>query len=779
MGSLIIPLIMLAGACLICAPIALIVSIIALNKAQLLERHHRLEWLQEHDHSKTSPVKPTTPKPQPPVYPMPEPVQASKPSIISEPPVRQEAKQIPERPAEHIREQVTQKVALNLEQRIGTRWVLIAGVITIFVAAGFFLKYAYDNDLIGPLGRVLIAAAAGLAAQVLGETTRRRGYEIVAKGTTALGFGILYATIFASYRFYGLTGSTASFVIAICITVAAMLYATVLDEVLIAFLALLGGFMTPVLLSTGENRPNALFCYVLVLGGGAILCSFHRRWRAINILAFAGTFMLYTGWFEKFYRPATHTAEGIPEQLATAMTWLGIFFVIYLVLPILYSLLKKIKSRQEDVLLVLVNASAAFYYVWTMLYDEYKIALALCALVVGAVHLGMMFIVRRRCRDDIDLKTALLCISLIFFTLAIPLYFSMYAIAIAWAAEGVILVVIGLRYRNGLTQAGGAIALLLGMAKLTLELPMHTAEFRLVLNSAFGSWCFVAAALLACHIIYRKTTRLDPKLQSQVVQVTYAAPLLLLLVAVLLEWWCHCQYNVPTKLIGKELFFQGSLMVFAVWPLLLLTRPICPRSLGLKVVATVLAAAGSAYLIARFPSIHTQQFTIFLNTKFMMALLYIASLVAGTWLLSRSKEEKEDNIFTAFFGLCAIVILWVLLTQEIYLYWNCRSSYGQRLANWRFLSHMYISVMWAAYGSVLMVAGFWRNIRTLRFMSLGLFALLLAKAFIIDTSSVKSMYRITAFLATGVSLVAVSYLYQFLKKKGFFDTVFSDKTATK
>jgi uncharacterized membrane protein len=53
--------------------------------------------------------------------------------------------------------------------------------------------------------------------------------------------------------------------------------------------------------------------------------------------------------------------------------------------------------------------------------------------------------------------------------------------------------------------------------------------------------------------------------------------------------------------------------------------------------------------------------------------------------------------------------------------------------------------------------------------------LLLCKVFILDTSTVKSVYRIAAFLATGVTLVAVSYLYQFLRKKGFFDTVLAEE----
>lgn len=92
---------------------------------------------------------------------------------------------------------------------------------------------------------------------------------------------------------------------------------------------------------------------------------------------------------------------------------------------------------------------------------------------------------------------------------------------------------------------------------------------------------------------------------------------------------------------------------------------------------------------------------------------------------------------------------------------------------------MYISIMWAVYGAVLMMVGFWRKNGMLRYIALGLFALLLAKVFIWDTRTVKSVYRIAAFLATGITLVGVSYLYQFLKKKGFFEAMLAEKNAGK
>ncbi|MHC4185174.1 MAG: DUF2339 domain-containing protein [Planctomycetota bacterium] len=116
---------------------------------------------------------------------------------------------------------------------------------------------------------------------------------------------------------------------------------------------------------------------------------------------------------------------------------------------------------------------------------------------------------------------------------------------------------------------------------------------------------------------------------------------------------------------------------------------------------------------------------------------------------------------------------WV--SGEIYLYWYCRNRYYRPLANWEFLAHMYISVMWAVYGAALMITGFWQRIRVLRYIALGLFTLLLAKVFIWDTRRIENVYRIGAFLATGVTLVGMSYIYQFLKKKGFFEAILAEK----
>jgi len=237
--------------------------------------------------------------------------------------------------------------------------------------------------------------------------------------------------------------------------------------------------------------------------------------------------------------------------------------------------------------------------------------------------------------------------------------------------------------------------------------------------------------------------------------------------------------NVIENNVGQRNFIRGIIIIFTVFPLLFLIRPVCPRGIAGKILAMILAGIGAFITMMAFSEIYIDSFRIFVNTDFAIALLFVAGLFVGAALLKREDKKQYNFIFAAIFSLAAIFVLWILLTEEIYLYWHCRNRFADKIANWRFLSHMYISVMWALYGAALLVVGFWRKAPLLRYIALGLFVILLAKVFILDTSTVKSVYRIAAFLATGITLVGVSYLYQFLRKKGFFDAMLAQKSLEK
>jgi len=762
----------------LCGPAALVVSLVALKRMREMQSEMQMMWVLPPTERRAS-VRPrltnispvaTEAGPAAPVQAAPT-TEAKVPAQpVSVPPVplsvpaesagggssssqtsaRLVISDVPARP---------RRESLALEQRIATRWALIAGVITIVFAVGFFLKYAYESGWIGPLGRVMIAGFGGLLALTIGELTRRRGYDFVAKGITALGFAILYATVFAAHRWYGLLGSAPAYVLAVAITTVAMLYAVVLDEVIVAVLSLVGGYITPVVLSRGENLPTLLFSYVLILSAGAVLCASWRKWSIVSILAFLGTYGLYTGWFERFCRPAME--RGSTPQLGVALFWLSVFFLIYLLVPLVHTLVRRVRSQVQDMLLVLADGVVVFYYLATMLMDRHENWLALCSLLMGATYLGLMALVFLRCRADVDLLNTLLVVGLSFASLAVPLYYEVHAAAAVWALEAVGLAAVGLRYRNTLVQiAAGAVAAL-ALGNLVYHLPMHTDPFRLFLNRTFGTWCLVAAAVLVGHVLYRLDKHADVKVRQMATQVLYIAGLLVLMAAIGMELWC-----APGRK-GEAFFEKQMVLVFALFLVLFAAGPLPPRGPLCPPVAAVIGAIGPVFLAVAYSQFHRAAFPMFTNAGLIRALALVAALFTAAWLLHRGGPRLEEELAASMvLALAGVLLLWIVLTEEIWFHYRL-----QELANWRLLAHMYISVMWAVYASVLMVIGFWQRVRPLRYIALGIFVLLLAKIFLIDTRTLDASYRIAGFLATGLALVGVSYLYQYLKKMGFFEAV--------
>jgi len=895
--------------CIISGPIALIIALNARNRINDVEFKFRFQ--KKPMETSPPPQKPAAEQPEIPPEPVPSAPLVTKPAVKSQPPEAKPPTALKETmsvPAEKPTTTEKKEPAVQLEtleQKIGTRWILIAGVISVIVGIAFFLKYVYDNNLIGPGGIILIVGGIGLLALVLGEITRRRGYGIVAKGVTALGFAILYADIFAAQQYYGLINSTTAFVFASTVTAAALIYAVLLDEILIAFLSLLGGYLTPVIVSTGQNQPMPLFTYTLILSLGAMLAAFYRKWRAVDWVAFVGTYLLYAGWFNKFYLPEVKYSSTTPEQMPVALGWLFVFFFVYLIMPIIYELINKLKSKKEDAILLLGNAAVVMYFLWSILHAHYRYELALCSLSLSIVHLILMAIVVWRCIDDTKLSQILFAIALFFLTVAVPLRFETNATVIIWSAMAVVLTLTGLKFKSILTQVAAAILMTISLSKLLLMLPLHTETFTLFFNAHFGTWLFFTAAVFALHFIYRKTSDIPRETACPVSQLLYVLGIALFFLSATLEWYYHCQYNIteteqlvpvgqmvifssvlllliirPLSPVGRFInttslaaafigsmflliwlatnfhknsftpfinlnfaaallfvavvalyyticrltvdtdegpnefktqilfglasiilfalmsfewyshckynlnakyfspeYLKGQTFILSVFLPLVVLRPVCPKGVVSKLLVIAFASPGSMFLIFAFHRFYTESFSIFFNNSFPFALLFILGLFISAWLLYRSKQQEPENeMLSIISALAGVFVLWVLLTEEIYLYWYCRHRYAAPLENWEFLAQMYISIMWAAYGALLMVIGFWKNIKNLRYIAIGLFTLLLAKIFIWDTRRVEHLYRIAAFLATGVTLLGVSYMYQFLKKKGFFDTMLSKKS---
>src|SRR5262245_62233963 len=108
----------------------------------------------------------------------------------------------------------------------------------------------------------------GIALLVVCELRAARRYPVTANAMDAAAIAIRFATIFAAHALWNLIPGSVAFAFLALVTAAAVLLSIRRDSLFIAVLGLLGGFATPALLSTGENRPVPLFAYLLMLNVG-------------------------------------------------------------------------------------------------------------------------------------------------------------------------------------------------------------------------------------------------------------------------------------------------------------------------------------------------------------------------------------------------------------------------------------------------------------------------------------------------------------------------------
>jgi hypothetical protein len=202
---------------------------------------------------------------------------------------------------------------VDWENFVGVKLFAWVGGFALFLAVVFFVKYSIEHGLISPLMRVSFGFLTGIGAILGGLWMRRqKDYEVTVQTLCAAGISILYADIFACRSFYNFLSPVAAFPFMILVTVAAFFLAVRLNARYVAILGLIGGFLTPPLLSTGVDHPIALFSYILLLDAGLAAVAVRQNWGFLMPMAMLGTFAMEAGWTARFFRAEKATlAAGI------------------------------------------------------------------------------------------------------------------------------------------------------------------------------------------------------------------------------------------------------------------------------------------------------------------------------------------------------------------------------------------------------------------------------------------------------------------------------------
>jgi uncharacterized membrane protein len=384
----------------------------------------------------------------------------------------------------------------GFEKRIGQYWFNRIGIVAILIGVSYFLKYAFENNWIGPGGRVAIGLLAGIGLLIWSERFRSRGHQLFSYSLKAIGIGTLYLSLWGAFQVYQLIPAAAAFLAMVIVTGATITLALTQDAELLATFALAGGFATPVLLSTGENHEVVLFTYVALLDLAILAMAIVKPWRRLLWGSAAGTLILYGGWFSDYYSQ---------DQRPLTVLFASLFAAIFAAIPLLmhYDRSKRIAGPSITLtLLPLLNAAAFFLALWIM-YEPETATLTWYALALAAVYLGIASLFGRRFPDqDTKFITLLhVAIAVVFITIAIPLKLDAHWITIGWLIESAVLLWVGVRTQTKLLRYLAVAALTLGVFRLLIIDNFHTET--LVFNARFATY-LVAIGVLGGIVIFGK-----------------------------------------------------------------------------------------------------------------------------------------------------------------------------------------------------------------------------------------------------------------------------------
>jgi uncharacterized membrane protein len=384
----------------------------------------------------------------------------------------------------------------SLEAVIGQKWVGWIAVLLIFCAAAFFLKYAFENRWIGELGRVTIGVAVGLAMAWGGLERHRKGWRYLAQILTGGGIVILYLSVYGAFGYYHLLGARSAFVALVILVAEAHLLALFYNARAVAVMALVGGFLVPVLLSTGRDQYAVLFTYMGILDLGVLAVVMVRRWPWIGSLAYVMTQGLFWLWYGEHYHP---------EKRAAVVAFQAAILLLFLLADLAPHLRRQAAGWEECIRLT-VSPFVFYATCYFLLNDDHHEWMAPLALTMAILYAAMARAELALRPSDRRFLLITAGTALTFVTLAIPVQLESNWITIGWGVEALVLLWASfeaaaprLQLLSGLVFTGAILRFLF------VDTPWeYRASFTPVFNRYFLGMLALAACLAGAAYLARR-----------------------------------------------------------------------------------------------------------------------------------------------------------------------------------------------------------------------------------------------------------------------------------
>lgn len=706
--------------------------------------------------------------PAPPPFPVAAAIPQAPPAPKPPPPVRAPSP-LAEKATEILRRmwnwiafgEETRPRGVTLEYVLARTWLPRLGILMLVIGVGWLLQ----GELIGPRGRVAIGMLTGVCMLVWGMKLKGKQYDVI--GQVLLGGGLLalYFSVYAAGpKEHVIASLPVVFGLMLLVTLTAGFLSVRTDSLAIAVIGLAGGYLTPVMLRTPTPNLPGLYSYILLLTLGVLGVAHRKQWRLLTYLAFVLTYALFFGsvWAKTFDKS---------QDFALALWFLSAYFVLHAAIVYTQNVLKGAKTTLLEVGHMAINAVVYGWGGYWLIREAYgRPYPALLTLALAVFFMAQTIAFLRRARVDRVLLVTLIALTGAFAAITLPLALEKETLTICLALLALMFLWIGNRIgSNFLQNAAYALYAVVFYRLAMLDLPRNFSGHPSAATPAAVYWKQMAgrlwtfglslASIAGAFLIQRRQPAAAPAIAREndtallPRQLTdgafYWFGILFAFLFLQLEINSMFMLYPPMRLPALTALWCAMAGYF-LWRCTFGAFRVAPFVFLCLFVAGAVAKLFTVDLVGwEFDDrlIYNMQYSALYAGMRLMDFGLIMLVLFSAWRLLATREGRATSPVFGYAGLL-VLFLYTSLELNSLLFWKLRGFQNGG-----------ISVLWALFAIAFVAGGIRNEVKTLRYIGLLLFVVVVGKVILVDLGEMEMIYRVAASMGVGLILLISAFAY--------------------
>lgn len=620
----------------------------------------------------------------------------------------------------------------------------IIGIFTLVLGIGYFVKYAIDKNWIGETARAGVGFLIGGGIMLIGYFLKKN-YSVFSSIITGGGISILYFTTTIAFREYQLFSQNIAFAITCLITLLSILLSYYYKSEILIIFSLFGGFLAPLMISTGESNYPFLFTYLMVLNAGMLIIAFLKQWKSVGWIAFIFTTVYLSYW----------TIE--KTQLLTIYFYI-ISYIIFYAFALQGYVRKNVLSTFDILMLVLINFSSiiGLVYIFNELQYEPIIVFPLIFAFVNSLLLFKEYN-KKEFTTNYSVFTGI-TISLV--TIAIALQFKTHLITTVWAIEATLLLYIWKKTNLNIFKICFYVLFpLVIITQMITWAEYYTAKnLAIIFNPVFLTSSVTVITTLTNLILLKKLPETQKQDNSFFEYTFKILSFGVIYVALLLEIIYHISEKPSSFIFSIGVLFS----LYYLFAILLFRRKLdLNKDLETGLISIFLLLLILNVTFSASELVNSILLKNIHSNFYIVHLLYWIPFIYTLWKILPESDFFKTKIS---YWLASITFV-IVISSELYHLYILGNATTLSTA-WKLQKHfsiLYLPIIWAILASVFIYSGLKKNIPELSKVGFVLLGLMILKLYAYDIWQMDNISRIIAFILLGIILLLSSFMFQRLK----------------